>query len=141
MKMQAYMFMGVSTFFGLVAALYGYWAWLDHGSIEWTGFVALVVSIGFGWMMGFWLWMAARRSERDHGMPPEDRLEGHIVENAGEFGFFSPHSWWPLFTALSVAFTAIGVAIGWWMALIGTLAVILTAIGWLFEYYRKEFEH
>lgn len=40
MKMQAYLFMGTSTFFGLVAALYAYWAWTDLGSIEWTGTVA-----------------------------------------------------------------------------------------------------
>lgn len=141
MKIQAYMFMGVSTFFGLVAALYAYWAVADLGAIEWTGFVALVVSIGFGWMIGFWLWQAARRSEREHGLPPEERHEGQIPENSGEYGFFSPHSWWPLFAALSVAFTGFGVAIGWWMVFIGGLAVILTAIGWVFEYYRNEFEH
>ncbi|MUL40957.1 cytochrome c oxidase subunit 4 [Streptomonospora sp. PA3] len=141
MKMQAYLFMGVSTFFGLVAALYAYWAWVVEGEIEWTGTVALVVSIAFGWMIGFWLWQSARRSERYHGLAPEERLDGEIAENAGEYGFFSPHSWWPLFTAMAVAFLAIGVAIGWWMVFIGALAVILTAIGWVFEYYRGQFSH
>ncbi|MFW5417262.1 cytochrome c oxidase subunit 4 [Nocardiopsis sp. CNT-189] len=141
MKMQAYLFMGVSTFFGLAAALYGYWGWAAEGKIEWTGFVALLVSIGFGWMIGFWLWQSARRSERFHGLPPEERLDGDIAENAGEYGFFSPHSWWPLFVALAVAFTAVGVAIGWWMVFLGFFAIILTAIGWVFEYYRKEFQH
>ncbi|GAB3495771.1 cytochrome c oxidase subunit 4 [Nocardiopsis coralliicola] len=141
MKTQAYLFMGVSSFFGVVAAVYAYWAWLAEGHIEWTGFVALVVSIGFGWMVGFWLWQAARRSERHHGLPAEERLDGDIQENAGEYGFFSPHSWWPLFVAMAVAFTAVGVAIGWWMVLVGGFAIILTAIGWVFEYYRKEFQH
>ncbi|GAA3734534.1 hypothetical protein HDA32_003866 [Spinactinospora alkalitolerans] len=141
MKMQAYLFMGVSTFFGLIAGLYAYWAWIVDGKIEWTGTVALIVAIGFGWMIGFWLWQAARRSERYHGLPPEERLDGEIAENAGEYGFFSPHSWWPLFVAMAVAFTAVGIAIGWWMVFIGFLAVILTAIGWVFEYYRKEFQH
>ncbi|MDA2814169.1 cytochrome c oxidase subunit 4 [Nocardiopsis sp. RSe5-2] len=141
MKMQAYLFMGVSTFFGLAAALYAYWAWAAEGHIEWTGTVALIVSIGFGWMVGFWLWQAARRSEKHHGLAPEDRLDGDIAENAGEYGFFSPHSWWPLFVAMAVAFTAVGVAIGWWMVFIGGFAIILTAIGWVFEYYRKEFQH
>ncbi|CAM4171879.1 cytochrome c oxidase subunit 4 [Nocardiopsis rhodophaea] len=141
MKMQAYLFMGVSTFFGLCAALYAYWAWVAEGQIEWTGTVALVVAIGFGWMIGFWLWQAARRSESFHGLPPEERLDGEIAENAGEYGFFSPHSWWPLFVAMSVSFTAVGVAIGWWMVFIGVFAIILTAIGWVFEYYRGEFQH
>lgn len=141
MKMQAYLFMGVSTFFGLVAALYAYWSWVAEGRIEWTGTVALVVSIAFGWMIGFWLWQSARRSERYHGLAPEERLDGDIAENAGEYGFFSPHSWWPLFVALSVAFMAVGVAIGWWMVFIGALCIILTTIGWVFEYYRGEFSH
>ncbi|MFL1378573.1 MULTISPECIES: cytochrome c oxidase subunit 4 [unclassified Nocardiopsis] len=141
MKTQAYLFMGVSTFFGLAAALYIYWSWQDTGAIEWTGTTALVVSIGFGWMIGYWLWQAARRSEHFHGLPAEERLDGEIAENAGEYGFFSPHSWWPMFVAMSVAFTAVGVAIGWWMVIIGGFAVVLTSIGWVFEYYRKEFQH
>ncbi|WP_159942189.1 MULTISPECIES: cytochrome c oxidase subunit 4 [unclassified Nocardiopsis] len=141
MKTQAYLFMGVSTFFGLAAALYVFWSYQDTGTIEWTGTTALVVAIGFGWMVGFWIWQAARRSEHFHGLPPEERLDGEIQENAGEYGFFSPHSWWPLFVALAVAFTAVGVAIGWWMVIIGAFAIILTAIGWIFEYYRKEFQH
>ncbi|MEV2279324.1 cytochrome c oxidase subunit 4 [Nocardiopsis sp. NPDC049922] len=141
MKMQAYLFMGVSTFFGLAALLYMYWSYQDTGAIEWTGSTALVVSIGFGWMIGFWLWQAARRSEHFHGLPAEERLDGEISESAGEYGFFSPHSWWPLFVALAVAFMAVGVTIGWWMVFIGGLAVTLTSIGWVFEYYRKEFQH
>ncbi|GAA4890216.1 cytochrome c oxidase subunit 4 [Streptomonospora salina] len=141
MKMQAYLFMGVSTFFGLVAGMYAYWSWVDHGEIEWTGTVALIVSIFFGWMVGFWLWQSARRSERYHGLAPEERLDGEIPENSGEYGFFSPHSWWPLFVALAVAFMAVGVAIGWWMVFIGGFAVVLTTIGWVFEYYRGEFSH
>ncbi|AFR06234.1 MULTISPECIES: cytochrome c oxidase subunit 4 [Nocardiopsis] len=141
MKMQAYLFMGISTFFGLIGALYIYWSLQETGEIEWAGSTALVVAIGFGWMIGFWLWQAARRSERFHGLPAEERLDGEIAENAGEYGFFSPHSWWPMFVALAVAFTAVGVAIGWWMVFIGFFAIILTAIGWIFEYYRKEFQH
>jgi len=92
-------------------------------------------------MIGFWLWQAARRSERFHGLPAEERLDGEIAENAGEYGFFSPHSWWPMFVAMAVAFTAVGVAIGWWMVITGAFAIILTSIGWIFEYYRKEFQH
>lgn len=141
MKMQAYLFMGIATFFGLVGALYIYWSYLETGQIEWAGSTILIVGIGFGWMVGFWLWQSARRSEHFHGLPPEERLDGEISENSGEYGFFSPHSWWPMFVALAVAFTAVGMAIGWWMLFLGFLAIILTTIGWVFEYYRKEFQH
>ncbi|SIO86337.1 cytochrome c oxidase subunit 4 [Nocardiopsis sp. JB363] len=141
MKMQAYLFMGIATFFGLVGALYIYWSYLETGQVEWAGSTMLVVGIGFGWMIGFWLWQAARRSEHHHGLPPEERLDGEISESAGEYGFFSPHSWWPMFVALAVAFTAVGMAIGWWMLILGFMAIILTTIGWVFEYYRGEFQH
>lgn len=141
MKMQAYLFMGIATFFGLVGALYIYWSYLETGQVEWAGSTILIVGIGFGWMLGFWLWQAARRSEHHHGLPPEERLDGEISESAGEYGFFSPHSWWPMFVALAVAFTAVGMAIGWWMLFLGFLAIILTTIGWVFEYYRGEFQH
>ena len=42
---------------------------------------------------------------------------------------------WPPLTV------ALGVAVGWWMVLIGLLALVLTAIGFVFEYYRGYFSH
>lgn len=146
MKAQAYMWAGCGLFFGLCAGAYVFWILNDApavggGSVEWTGTVALIFTVAFGLMVGFWIWQAARRSERHHGPAPEDSEQGEIADNAGEYGFFSPHSWWPLFVALAVAFTAAGVVFGWWMVATGLTAIILTAIGWLFEYYRKEFQH
>lgn len=146
MKGQGYMWAGVGVFFALCAGVYVYWILLGSpnvggGSIEWTGTVALVFSVPFALMVGFWIWQAARRSERHHGLAPEDDNEGEIAENAGEYGFFSPHSWWPLFVALAVSFAALGVVFGWWMFATGAVAVVLTAFGWVFEYYRREFQH
>lgn len=141
MRTQAYLWIGTSLFFVFISGIYIYWQWAEVGAIEWTGTTALVFSVFFGGMVGVWIWQAARRSERHHGPAPEDTSEGEVDENAGEYGFFSPHSWWPLFVALAVSFTAIGVAIGWWMVITGMFAIILTSIGWVFEYYRGEFEH
>jgi hypothetical protein len=146
MKMQAYMWGGTGAFFALAVAVYVFWILREPsnvggGAIEWTGTVALVFSVPFALLVGFWIWQAVRRSERHHGPAPEDQPSGEIEQNAGEYGFFSPHSWWPLFVSLAVAFTAVGVVFGWWMVFTGAIAVILTAIGWVFEYYRKEFQH
>jgi hypothetical protein len=69
-------------------------------------------------------------------MRPEDRRDGEIADSAGEFGFFSPHSWWPLFTAASVAIVALGVVFAWWLAILGMMFVVLTAFGFVLEYYR-----
>ncbi|QVQ53241.1 cytochrome c oxidase subunit 4 [Spiractinospora alimapuensis] len=146
MKSQAYIWGGIGAFLILVVGVYIYWilaepASVGGGGIEWTGTVALVFSVPFSFMVGFWIWQAARRSERHHGLAPEDDKEGEIAENAGEYGFFSPHSWWPLFVAMAVSFAALGIVFGWWMFATGAVAVVLTALGWVFEYYRKEFQH
>ncbi|PRX97048.1 cytochrome c oxidase subunit 4 [Allonocardiopsis opalescens] len=140
MKFQAYLFIGVGLFFGLCAAIYAYWTGLA-GGIEWTGTVALIVSVFMALMIGSWLLVSASRIERVHGRAPEDQLEGEIADNAGELGFFSPHSWWPLFVAMSVALAAVGFVIGWWLLAIGVAAVLLTVMGMVFEYYRGHFEH
>ena len=56
-------------------------------------------------------------------------MDGEIEQGTGELGFFSPHSWWPLYVGLAAAIAALGVAIGWWLFLIGLLALFLTVIG------------
>ena len=46
-----------------------------------------------------------------------------------------------LAVGLAAAIAAMGVAIGWWMFLIGLLALFLTTIGFVFEYYRGVYAH
>jgi hypothetical protein len=56
----------------------------------------------------------------------------------GEFGFFSPHSWWPLALAASAAVVFLGLAVGWWLVIIGMCLTPLAIIGWTYEYFRGE---
>ena len=42
---------------------------------------------------------------------------------------------------LAAALAAIGVAVGWWMFLIGALALIFSVVGFVFEYYRGHYAH
>ncbi|NAZ78456.1 cytochrome c oxidase subunit 4, partial [Kineococcus sp. T13] len=42
---------------------------------------------------------------------------------AGEQGFFPPFSWWPLYLAGGAALAFFGVAVGWWLWLIGLVVV------------------
>ena len=66
-------------------------------------------------MIAFYLWATGRRlPER-----PEDNPGGEIAEFEGEYGFFSPHSWWPLPLAAAAAVCFLGIAVGWWMFIIG----------------------
>ena len=131
MKVEGWLFVGCAAFFGIMDVVY----W--HFSKDPTGTTALALSVGLAFLTGFYLLFTGRR------LPPrpEDRPDGEIAEGTGELGFFSPHSWWPLFTGLSAAVAALGAAIGWWLFLIGMLFVLLSAIGFVFEYYRGQYAH
>lgn len=131
MRVEGWLFLGCAIFFG-VADLF-YWN-LSHDP---TGSTALALSVGLAFLTGFYLLFTGRRLPKR----PEDDNRGEIAQGTGELGFFSPHSWWPLFVGLSGALAAVGVAIGWWLFLIGALALILSVIGFVFEYYRGHFAH
>ncbi len=131
MKVEGWLFVGCAAFFA--AADVVYW----HFSKDPTGTTALALSVGLAFLTGFYLLFTGRR------LPPrpEDRPNAEITEGTGELGFFSPHSWWPLITGMSAAVAALGAAIGWWLFLIGMLFVLLSAIGFVFEYYRGQYAH
>ena len=131
MKVEGWLFVGCAAFFAVMDVIY----W--HFSKDPTGTTALALSVGLAFLTGFYLLFTGRR------LPPrpEDRPEAEIAEGTGELGFFSPHSWWPLITGLSAAVAALGAAVGWWLFLIGMLFVLLSAIGFVFEYYRGQYAH
>jgi len=131
MKVEGWLFVGCAAFFA--AADVVYW----HFSKDPTGTTALALAVGLAFLTGFYLLFTGRR------LPPrpEDRPDAEIAEGTGELGFFSPHSWWPLITGMSAAVAALGAAIGWWLFLIGMLFVLLSAIGFVFEYYRGQYAH
>jgi hypothetical protein len=131
MKVEGWLFVGCAAFFAVMDVIY----W--HFSKDPTGTTALALSVGLAFLTGFYLLFTGRR------LPPrpEDRPNAEIAEGTGELGFFSPHSWWPLITGMSAAVAALGAAIGWWLFLIGMLFVLLSAIGFVFEYYRGQYAH
>ena len=131
MKVEGYLFIGCAFFFGASDIVYWYF------SKDPTGTTALALAVLLATLIGYYTLFTGRRlPER-----PEDSPEGEIDEGVGELGFFSPHSWWPLFVGLGASTAAIGVAIGWWLFLIGMLATILSVIGFVFEYYRGHYAH
>lgn len=131
MKIEGFLFAGCAVFFALMDVVY--WLW----SKDPTGTTALALSVGLAGLVAFYILFTGRRVDPR----PEDDKEGEIADAAGEQGFFSPHSWWPFFVALACATMAVGAVIGWWMVIIGAFAIILSAIGFVFEYYRGHFSH
>ena len=131
MKFEGSLFIGCAVFFGAADIVYWYF------SKDPTGTTALALSVALAFLIGFYVLFTGRRLPQR----PEDNPEGEIADAAGELGFFSPHSWWPLYVGLAAALAAIGVAIGWWLFLIGLLFIFLTVIGFVFEYYRGVYAH
>lgn len=136
MRVQAFMFYGCAVFFLIVDVVYWFM------SKDWTGTTALALSVGLAGLVGFYTHFTIRRLEKARGGPlPEDDKEGEIAEAAGDLGLFSPHSWWPLYVAAAAATTVLGLVFGWWLVLLGSAAVIMSSIGFVFEYYRGEYSH
>ncbi len=131
MKVEGWLFLGCGVFFAGTDVVYWY---TSHDP---TGTTALALAIGLSVLIGFYVLFTGRRLP----LRPEDDPKGEVEQGTGEIGFFSPHSWWPLYMGLAGAVAALGVAFGWWLFLIGLLFVVLAAIGFVFEYYRGHFSH
>jgi hypothetical protein len=131
MKVEGALFLGCAVFFAVVDVIY----WFT--SYDPTGTSALGIAVGLAFLTGFYVLFTGRRLPKR----AEDNPDADISEGTGEIGFFSPHSWWPLITGLSTALAAFGLAVGWWLFLIGMLCVLLSAIGFVFEYYRGHYAH
>jgi hypothetical protein len=125
MKIEGLLFAFLAVFLLAVSAIY--WV-LSHDP---SGFTCLVLSGGLAMIIGYYVLFTARRMEER----PEDRPDAEIAEGAGEIGFFAPHSWWPLFLAGAFTLTTLGLVFGPFLVLIGFVAVLITAFGFVFEYY------
>lgn len=102
---------------------------------EHLGVIALGLSGGLAGLIGFYLWYSMKNQG---GVLPEDNIEGEIADSAGDLGFFSPHSWWPLPVALSMMAAGLGLIVGWWLTLIGVGALLVSVIGFVTEYEKPE---
>ncbi|THA60658.1 cytochrome c oxidase subunit 4 [Streptomyces sp. A0958] len=128
MKIQGKMFLGLALFILIVAITYGVW------SKEPVGTTALLLAFGLSVMIGFYLAFTARRVDA----LAQDNKEADVADEAGEVGFFSPHSWQPLALAIGGAFAFMGVAFGWWLLFFSAPILLIGLFGWVFEYYRGE---
>jgi hypothetical protein len=139
MHIEARLFEILTAFFALTAVVYAVLTALyAYGGIEWAGTTALVLTTGLTLLTGTFFRFVARRLDTR----PEDYEDAEISDGAGELGFYSPSSWWPLLIALSASVLAVGVAL-WlpWLLFAGGVMVIATAAGLVFEYYTGPEKH
>jgi hypothetical protein len=67
---------------------------------------------------------------------PEDNPDAEVADGAGELGFFSPGSYWPIGLAAAAAMMSISIAF-WlpWAIVISVIVLIGMVGGLLFEYH------
>lgn len=127
MKTSWLLFIGLAIFYAIMTVIY----WQLGG--EPVGITAIALSGGLALIVGFYLWFTSRRLGN---LLPEDNLQGEIADSAGELGFYSPHSWWPLPVALSACTVGLGLIIGWWLVLIGVGSLLISVLGLVLQYER-----
>ena len=131
MRAEAWIFAICTVFFLLVAPAY----WFIAGDP--TGTSALTMTFLLTLLVTLYLGVHASKMEPR----PEDRHDAEIADGAGELGFFPPYSWWPLWCGMCLGTMALGVAVGWWLFIIGAVLGAVALSGLIFEYYRGEHAH
>ncbi|MHA5048482.1 cytochrome c oxidase subunit 4 [Streptomyces sp. SD15] len=128
MKVQGKMFLWLAAFILVMAIVYGVW------SKEPAGTTALFLAFGLSVMIGYYLAFTARRVDA----LAQDDKEADVADEAGEVGFFSPHSWQPLSLGVGCALGFMGVVFGWWLLYFSLPLFLIGLWGWVFEYYHGD---
>lgn len=119
--------------FAALAIVYG----LLTNFTEPVGFIGLLLLAGLAGLVGFFLFITGRTIDAR----PEDDPLGTIESAAGEYGEFSPHSWWPFVLGLGAAVVFFGVAVGWWISGVGAILGMIGLVGLIFEFSRGQHAH
>lgn len=138
MKIEAKLFEILTVFFILVAIVYGVFTAASRTGVEWAGLTAIVLSAGLTLIIGTYFRFVARRLDTR----PEDYDDAEIADGAGDLGFFSPGSYWPVLLAFAAAFTAVALAFFQpWLIVVGVALILATAVGLVFEYHVGPEKH
>ena len=133
MKVEARVFEILTVFFFVVGTIYLVL------SQEPAGSAALYLTGGLSLIVGTYFRFVARRLEAPR---PEDNPAGEISDGAGDVGFFSPGSYWPILLAGAVALTAISLAFMYvWPIVISAIILLICIGGLLFEYHVRPADH
>ncbi len=139
MRIESRLFEFVATFFIVVGVMYAILTTLfATGGVEWAGTTALILTGVMALIVATFFRFVARRLDTR----PEDYEAAEVSDGAGDLGFFSPHSWWPIMIALSASITAVGFAL-WlpWLFVAGIALILSTVAGLVFEYYIGPEKH
>ncbi|MFC9790980.1 cytochrome c oxidase subunit 4 [Rhodococcus sp. NPDC127528] len=138
MKIEAKLFEILTVFFILVGIVYGVFTAASRTGIEWAGLTAIALSAGLTLIVGTYFRFVARRLDTR----PEDYDDAEISDGAGDLGFFSPGSFWPILVAASAGFAAVALAFFQpWMIAVAVVLILASAAGLVFEYHVGPEKH
>ena len=129
MKIEGFLFAGGAAFYGLLAVIY----WVITKEI--VGSTALALTGALAFLVGFYVLYTSRRV----GVRPEDDPNADVEDAEPDYGFFSPHSWWPLAVGIGALVTILGLIFAVWILLLGVGLLMAAIIGLVFEYYHGAF--
>ncbi|QYN32647.1 cytochrome c oxidase subunit 4 [Pseudonocardia sp. DSM 110487] len=132
MKVESRIFEIITAFFFLAAIVYTVLA------REPVGIAALFLTGGLSLIIGTYFRFVSRRLEER----PEDNPEAEVSDGAGDVGFFSPGSYWPIGVAACAALCGVALAF-WhvWLLVIGLVLLLIAIGGLVFEYHIRPAEH
>jgi hypothetical protein len=132
MKVESRIFEIITAFFFLCAIVYAILA------KEPVGVVGLFLTGGLALIVGTYFRFVSRRLEAR----PEDNPRAEVSDGAGDVGFFSPGSYWPIGLAGSAALCAIALAFFYvWLLVIGGVLLLIAVGGLVFEYHIRPADH
>ena len=92
-------------------------------------------AFGLAFLIAFYVLFTSKRV----GTLPEDVETALISDADTDYGFFSPHSWWPFAIGASTFVFVLGFVFARWMMVAGLFALMMAIYGLVFEYYRGQF--
>ncbi|MEU7813692.1 cytochrome c oxidase subunit 4 [Pseudonocardia sp. NPDC049154] len=132
MKVESRIFEICTAFFLVAAIVYTI---LTHEAV---GIAALFLTGGLSLIIGTYFRFVSRRLEER----PEDNPEAEVSDGAGEVGFFSPGSYWPIAVAACAALVGVGLAFFfWWLIVIAGVLLLIAVGGLVFEYHIRPADH
>ncbi|MBC9943941.1 cytochrome c oxidase subunit 4 [Leucobacter sp. cx-328] len=138
MKSNIVIFWILAIYFALLATVYTAWNFIVHGYLEWSGSMSIFGAAFLAGMIAVYLGLVQKKQG---GLAIEDRLDSDIDDGDPELGDFSPWSWWPFMLALACALVVLGMCLSFnfWISFFSVPLLIVSVVGWVYEYYRGNF--
>ncbi len=132
MKVESRIFEILTVFFFVTGIIYAVF------SREPVGIAALFLTGGLALIIGTYFRFVSRRLEGR----PEDNPTAEVSDGAGDVGFFSPGSYWPIGLAGAATLVAVSLAFYYIWLLVAAVVLLMIAVGGLvFEYHIRPSEH